>query len=275
MTNGLNACAFAAANLSSARAVAVSPSIWRAELCGAEVTVTNDGQPISFPEGNLFIADQCEDCAWNHVDIGAEAANVINGAATCKNPKGFSFEITDNIIGPTWTSHPYESLNAWKAAGEVGSGGTGGQTQSSAPPPPDYGASSSSWAPPPPASTPSQAPPPSSYSPQAPPPTQPADSATQTWNVPAGQSSTSAWNSASQATGAVLSSVPPGLASASHGMSVTSSSAASPAGTSAGRWGGWNQGNGNAPLVGNLVVDGSANTCRRRRRRRGLKPYRW
>ncbi|WWD03185.1 hypothetical protein V865_001232 [Kwoniella europaea PYCC6329] len=272
MKTGNNACGYAVGNLGASRVVAISQSIFSNDLCGSEITVYKNGQPVQFSEGPLFVGDICPggECTGNHIDLGAKAADEINGGSGCKNPSGFSFEVGDQKIGPLYSSVAGASLEAWKASG----GGTNNQqnTPSNSASAPGSGVSSSSSA--------AAAPPPSTSSDPIPP--SPSSSSQAQANLSTSQD----WNPTTQSSVSSPASQPPNSATQKWdpattqpvnptpvaGVTSTTLSGA-PTGTATqGQWaGGWN--NGNALFAEKETLQGSNNTCRRRRRRRGLKSH--
>ncbi|OCF74421.1 hypothetical protein I204_04796 [Kwoniella mangroviensis CBS 8886] len=274
MKTGNNACGYAVGSLGASRVVAISQSIFSNDLCGSEITVYKNGQPVQFSEGPLFVGDICPggECTGNHIDLGAKAADEINGGAGCKNPSGFSFEIGDQKIGPLYSSIAGASLETWKASG----GGTNSQqnTPSTSASGPGLGISfaSSAAAAPPPSSSPYPIPPAPSSSNQP----QATSSTSQDWN-PTTQSSVSSpasqpYNSTTQ-NGNPATTQPVNPATSAVAGIISTALSGGPTGTATqGQWAGkWN--NGNALFAEKETLQGSNNTCRRRRRRRGLKSH--
>ncbi|WRT69711.1 uncharacterized protein IL334_006701 [Kwoniella shivajii] len=112
-----NACGYRARSIGNSRLVAIPPQLWSTQLCGAEIVITHDGQSTPFvpSEGPLFVGDMCKSCPWNQFDFGAKAAVDLSEGAGCKNPKGFSLQITDNIIGPVLSDTVDALLPQWFA----------------------------------------------------------------------------------------------------------------------------------------------------------------
>ncbi|WVQ67454.1 uncharacterized protein L199_005654 [Kwoniella botswanensis] len=274
MKTSNNACGYAVGNLGASRVVAISQSIFSNDLCGSEITVYKNGQPVQFSEGPLFVGDICPggECTGNHIDLGAKAADEINGGAGCKNPNGFSFEIGDQKIGPLYSSIAGASLEAWKASG----GGTNNQqntpSNSASAPGSGVSSSSSSAAAPPPSNSSNPVPPSPSSSSQA----QANPSTSQNWN-PTTRSSVSSvasqpLNSATQNWNSATTQPMNPATSAIVGIISTALSGAPTNTATQSLWaGGWN--NGNTLFAEKETLQGSNNTCRRRRRRRGLKSH--
>ncbi|WWC69820.1 uncharacterized protein I206_103763 [Kwoniella pini CBS 10737] len=123
-----NACGYSADALGSSRAVAINENMFKPELCGTEITIyrMDNGQPVHFSDGPLFVGDICPDCQQDHIDLGSGAANDMNGSPGCKNPTGFAWELGERIIGPPEVTSG-SSLDAWKAS----QGQNQGQNQNS------------------------------------------------------------------------------------------------------------------------------------------------
>ncbi|WRT68139.1 uncharacterized protein IL334_005114 [Kwoniella shivajii] len=120
MNGGTNACGYSAASLGSSRIVAVNIGLFSRDKCGAEVTIMQNGAPVTFSEGPLFIGDICGGCGVDKVDFGAAAAIEMGDGVSCLNPSGFTYQISDQIIGPGYSSEVDGSLAAWRQGGGTG-----------------------------------------------------------------------------------------------------------------------------------------------------------
>ncbi|WWC88946.1 uncharacterized protein L201_003861 [Kwoniella dendrophila CBS 6074] len=98
--DSLGACGYSAAGLATSRIVAVAGGVFDKSMCGQEVTITQNGKPLTFSEGPLYVGDMCPGCEGGSVlDISAKAAfELMDG--NCRNPPSFAYQITNNVVGP-------------------------------------------------------------------------------------------------------------------------------------------------------------------------------
>ncbi|WWC69821.1 uncharacterized protein I206_103764 [Kwoniella pini CBS 10737] len=78
--------------------VAIGSDLFDPSMCGAEVTITHNGQPFSFSEGPIFVGDSCGGCTGGSlIDLSGKIALEMMGA--CKNPPSLSYTVGTNIVG--------------------------------------------------------------------------------------------------------------------------------------------------------------------------------